>query len=84
MKYQDLIQTPQEESQLEFTVANARLQAEADLLALRQQISNLRADLQKALSSTTFSLTACAEIKYNITRLEEVITIAETLKTELF
>lgn len=86
MNYQERIQKDaQEESKVQFTVAQSGLQAQADLLAVKQQLTALKAHLEVALSATTkFSLTKAAEIQYEISRLEEIYAVMVKLNTELF
>lgn len=56
-----------------------------DLLAVKQQLTALKAHLEVALSATTkFSLTKAAEIQYEISRLEEIYAVMVKLNTELF
>jgi len=86
MKYSQRINKEAQEGQKqEFTVSQSSLQAQADLLAIKQQISGLESNLQAALSATTgFSLTKAAELKYELDRLNEIMKIMETLNKELF
>jgi len=86
MKYEQRInKESQEDQKVQFVVSHSKLQAQADLLAVQQQISGLNSELLLALSTTTgFSLTNAAEIQYKLNRLTEILKIMETLNKELF
>ena len=86
MKYQERIQKDaQEASQQQFIVDQSKLQGQADLLAVRQQITALTSGLEGAKSTTReFSLTKCAELQYELVRLNEVYKVMEEVNTELF
>ena len=86
MKYEQRInKESQEDQKVQFVVSHSKLQAQADLLAVQQQISSLESNLAAALSATTgFSLTKAAELQYELDRLNEIVKIMEKLNKELF
>ena len=84
MTYKDLIQTSPKEGSLEFAVEKSSLQAQADLLAVKQQLANAEFKAQNLKSAFPFSLTNLAEAMLDVAELNKLFTSMKAAYEELF
>ena len=67
-----------------FLEEKSKLQAEADLLAVKQQLSTAKSELERLKGSESFSLTLTAQKADEVKQLEAVLISMLELKEELF
>ena len=82
MTYKQQLQekkNPENQEKLNFKVEQAKLQAQADLLAVRQQLALAQKQLHEERSSENYSLTGVVEM---LMQVKHFSTVVETMEKE--
>ena len=87
MNYKERLQqtdSQKQESQLDYAVAQAKLQMDADILATEQALNTAKQELDDAKSAQPLSVQAVLDAQANVKDYEQGLKAIKALKKELF